>query len=199
MIRQMETRDMEAVTRLHFEALKIGFLSTLGEDFLEIIYEGITASDMGVIFVYEEDEKVAGFIAGSMDTQKLFKEVYRRKLPRLAGNLAFKVIRQPGIVRNLMRSSRYPGMAGDSVPAELLSIAVVEDFRGKGIGSALVEALTKYFKEREVSTFKVSVDQRLEGADKFYEKLGFELTDTIDIYDKKMNIYIYDANALDEK
>ena len=82
-------------------------------------------------------------------------------------------------------------MAGDTVPAELLSIAVVEDVRGKGIGSAMVEALVEYFKEREVSTFKVSVDQRLEGADEFYERLGFELKDTIDIYGKKMNIYIY--------
>ncbi len=198
MIRQMETRDMEAVTGLHSEALKIGFLSTLGEDFLSIIYEGITASDLGVIFVYEEDEKVAGFIAGSMDTQKLFREIYRRKLPRLAGNLAFKVVRQPGIIRNLMRSSRYPGMAGGSVAAELLSIAVYEDFRGRGIGSALVEALIKYFKERDLSMFKVSVDQRLEGADEFYERLGFELKDTIEIYGKKMSIYIYDLNALGE-
>ncbi len=191
MIREMETKDLKAVTRLHSEALKIGFLSTLGEDFLSIIYEGITVSDMGVVFVYEEDEKVVGFIAGSTDTQKLFREIYRRKLPRLAGNLAFKVVRQPGIIRNLMRSSRYPGMAGDSVPAELLSIAVYEDARGKGIGSALVAALVKYFKKKGMNTFKVSVDQRLEGADEFYERMGFELKDTIEIYGKKMNIYIY--------
>lgn len=192
MIRQMETRDMEAVTQLHSEALRIGFLSTLGEDFLGIIYEGITASDLGIIFVYEEDEKVTGYIAGSMDTQRLFREIYRRKLPRLAGNLAFKVVRQPGIIRNLVRSSRYPGMAGDSVPAELLSIAVVEDARGKGIGSALVEALIEYFRKHGVDRFKVSVDQRLPGVDKFYESLGFELSNTIDIYEKKMDIYVFD-------
>jgi ribosomal protein S18 acetylase RimI-like enzyme len=187
----METRDMGAVTGLHSEALKIGFLSTLGEDFLSIIYQGITASDLGVIFVYEDDEKVAGFIAGSTDTQNMFREIKRRKFPRLAGNLAGKVIRKPSIIKNLRRSLQYPEMAGDSVPAELLSIAVVENSRGKGIGSALVEALVKYFNEREVNTFKVSVDQRLDGADEFYERLGFELKDTIELYGKKMNIYIY--------
>ena len=191
MIRQMEPGDMEAVTILHSKALKIGFLSTLGEDFLGIIYEGITTSDLGVIFVCEEDGKVAGFIAGSTDTKKMFKDIKRRKFTRLAGNLAGKVLRKPSIVKNLRRSLEYPEMAGDSVAAELLSIAVYEDFRGKGIGSALVEALVKYFKERGVSAFKVSVDQRLDGADEFYERLGFELRDSIEIYGKKMNIYIY--------
>lgn len=191
MIREMEERDLKAVTGLHSEALKIGFLSTLGEDFLEIIYMGIMASELGVVFVYEKDGVVAGYISGSTDTEKLFKEIKRRKLPRLAGNLAFKVVRKPSIIKNLRRSSQYPDLAGKNVPAELLSIAVVKDARGKGIGSALVEALIEYFKAKKVSAFKVSVDQRLEGADEFYEALGFELEDTMDIYDKKMNIYIY--------
>jgi len=192
MIRKMESRDIASVSKLHSEALTIGFMSTLGEDFLGIIYEGVAASDQGVVYVSEEDSRVVGFVAGSTDTTRLFKEIYKKQLPRLAGNLAFKTLRKPAIIRNLMLSSRYPKLAGDFLPAELLSIAVSEDVRGKGIGTALVETLIEYFWKQGVDRFKVSVDQRLSGADKFYENLGFKLSDTIEIYDKKMDIYAYD-------
>ncbi|UCF08467.1 MAG: GNAT family N-acetyltransferase [Thermoplasmata archaeon] len=195
MIRQMEPKDVEAVSSIHSEALGIGFLSTLGEDFLSTIYEGIATSKLGVMLVYEEDSRVVGFVAGSTDTKKLFRDVYRKKLPYIAKKLVFKTLRRPDIIKNLLLSSQYPEMAGDPSKAELLAIAVHRDFRGAGIGRELVSALIDYFEGQGVSRFRVSVDRRLSGADAFYEKMGFELSDTVDIYDKKMDFYVYDLQA----
>jgi hypothetical protein len=80
MLRKMEVKDAEAIAKIHVDALGIGFLSTLGEDFLKIVYEGITSSKFGIGFVYMEDSKIVGFISGSINTSKLLKGLYKKNL-----------------------------------------------------------------------------------------------------------------------
>jgi SAM-dependent methyltransferase/ribosomal protein S18 acetylase RimI-like enzyme len=196
MIRRMEARDAKTISKIHIDALGIGFLSTLGEGFLKTLYEGIARSRFGIGYVYVEDSQIIGFITGCEDVSKLLKEIYRKKLLKFGKTIFLKALRKPGIIRSIYQSFRYPDLTQTKVKAELLSIAVMEVYRDKGIGKELVEALIKHFKGIGISRFKVSVDQRLLGADEFYKALGFKLIGSMEIYNKKLDIYLYELDGI---
>ena len=190
MIRRMEEKDAQAVSKIHSETLKIGFLSTFGEDFLKTLYEGIVQSQYGFGYVYVEDSEIVGFVSGTSDSSKLMKDVYRKKLLPLSRIIFRSTLRKPGILNNIIQSIRYPKLA-DHVSAELLSIAVTQEHRKKGVGKELVNALINHFDGLGISKFNVSVDQRLDGADKFYKELGFKNTGKIEIYKRNLDTYSY--------
>lgn len=72
----------------------------------------------------------------------------------------------------------------DTYPAHL-HIDFLEPYRGKGYGSALIEALCADFKSRGVDGVMLIVGSDNFRAHKFYEKLGFN------ILDKKNSGYAY--------
>lgn len=193
MIRRMEENDAHAVSRIHGEALKIGFLSTFGEDFLKILYEGIVQSRYGFGYVYVEDSEIVGFISGTSNSSKLMSDVYRKKfLP--FGKVIFRFsLRKPGTLNSVIQSIRYPRLA-DQVSAELLSIAVIPEYRKKGVGKELVNALINHFDDLGISKFNVSVDQRLDGASKFYKELGFKYSGKIEIYKRTLDNFSYNIS-----
>jgi SAM-dependent methyltransferase/ribosomal protein S18 acetylase RimI-like enzyme len=190
MIRRMEEKDAQAISKIHSEALKIGFLSTFGEDFLKALYEGIVQSEYGFGYVYFEDSEIVGFVSGTLDSSKLMKDIYRKKLLPLSRIIIHSTLRKPRILNNIIQSIRYPKLA-DHVSAELLSIAVTQEHRKKGVGKELVGALITHFDELGISKFSVSVDQRLAGADEFYKELGFKYTGKIEIYNRNQDIFSY--------
>jgi SAM-dependent methyltransferase/ribosomal protein S18 acetylase RimI-like enzyme len=196
MIRRMEAKDAKIISKIHIDALGIGFLSTLGEEFLKTLYEGIARSRFGIGYVYVDDSQIVGFITGSEDTSKLLKEIYRKKLLKFGKTIFLKALRKPGIIRSIYQSFRYPDLTQKKVKAELLSIAVIEEYRDKGIGKELVRVLIEHFKGLGISKFKVSVDQRLPGADEFYKALGFKLIGSIEIYNKKLDIYFHELDGI---
>jgi len=196
MLRKMDAKDAEAIAKIHVDALGIGFLSTLGEDFLKIVYEGVTSSKFGIGFVYMEDSKIVGFISGSANTSKLLKEIYKKNLLGFGKIIFLKILQKPGIIKYLYGYSRYPDLSKDNIKAELLSIAVMEGYRNKGIGKELVGALIDHFKSLGIFRFKVNVDQRLPGADEFYKALGFKLIGTMEIHNKKQDIYIHEPDTV---
>lgn len=190
MIRRMEEKDAQAVSKIHSEALKIGFLSTFGEDFLKTLYEGIVQSQYGFGYVYAEDSEMVGFISGTSDSSKLMKDIYRKKLLPLSRIIFRSTLRKPWILNDILQSIRYAKHA-DQVNTELLSIAVTQEHRKRGVGKELVDALINHFDELGISKFNVSVDQRLDGADEFYKELGFQYSGKIEIYKRNLDIYSY--------
>jgi ribosomal-protein-alanine N-acetyltransferase len=60
--------------------------------------------------------------------------------------------------------------------AEVISIAVLPEFRRRGIGSALWLRLRDELKEMGVKTVRLHVRVSNEPAIRFYEKFGFERT-----------------------
>lgn len=192
MLRKMEAKDAKAISKIHINALGGGFLSSLGEDFLKMVYEGIISSKWGVGYVHIRDSKIVGFITGSMDTSKIFKDIYFKK-PLSFGKIIFtQALRNPRTIKKIYQSWRYPDLVENKVNAELLSIAVIEEFRGKGIGKQLVSELINCFGKNDIQRFTVSVDSSLAGAKEFYKAMGFKITESIDIYDKTMDIFIYE-------
>lgn len=64
----------------------------------------------------------------------------------------------------------------------LLKIAVKEDMRRRGIGTFLLDVLTKDMREREVSKIKLEARIQNKGARKFYRNRGFEEEELVKNY-----------------
>lgn len=58
--------------------------------------------------------------------------------------------------------------------AELESLAVAPDFRGGGIGERIMEAIYARMRELDVRELSVRVVHANEGANRFYQRLGFQ-------------------------
>ena len=73
--------------------------------------------------------------------------------------------------RRFSGQNRGYGFIDEKTPE--LSMAVKEDYRGKGIGTKLLNAVTAAYKNKEVKALSLSVDRR-NPAMKLYQRSGFE-------------------------
>lgn len=64
----------------------------------------------------------------------------------------------------------------------ILAIAVKESYRREGVGSALIINAIDRFKKKGANRIKLEVRTSNEGAQKFYDKLGFEAREVVPAY-----------------
>jgi len=134
-VRPLEKRHAAAVAALHRLGIATGFLSSLGERFLRQMYAALPSAPAGFGCVWEEaDGRVLGFVACAETTGRLYKQALLRRGVLMAGALLPRCFR-PSVLRCLWETLRYPSDVGQNLPAaEVLSIAVTEEARGRGIG-----------------------------------------------------------------
>ncbi|MDP6935421.1 MAG: hypothetical protein QGG40_21045, partial [Myxococcota bacterium] len=118
-IRPMQASDIPDVARLHEAAMGNSLWAKLGSRFLVEVYRGLVDSDRFLAFVYLEDNRVRGFIAGSLDTPSMLREVFRHQWPMLA-LAALPNGLKPSVLRHLVHTNRYSDASGSEIQAESL-------------------------------------------------------------------------------
>jgi ribosomal protein S18 acetylase RimI-like enzyme len=99
-------------------------------------------------------------------------------------------LRHPLLLRNVAETLLYPGKEGQSPhQAELVVIGVDAALRSRRIGEALVGELNRAFLKRGILAYKVTVLQSNQGANRFYQRLGFQFSFEFTLYGKKWNLY----------
>jgi ribosomal protein S18 acetylase RimI-like enzyme len=173
-----------AVARLHQQAIRTGFLSRLGPGFLAELYKSIGRSPYSRIFVAVDQnlQKVAGFAACSLNTAAMYRHILLRR-GWLFFFLLLPMIFYPGNLKFIIETLFYPKKGNKIKPdrngadagpcAELLSIAVSDDSRKKGVGRKLLNALESYLKENKVTSYKTVTLSTDHDANAFYKKCGF--------------------------
>jgi ribosomal protein S18 acetylase RimI-like enzyme len=187
---------------LHIQGISTGFISSLGQEFVAALYEAITEDKNSFGFVaIEDDEKVLGFVAFSINLSRLYKYVALRKGFKFALILVRKMFSLK-VFKKVIDNILYPGkMKKMNLPsAELLSIVVAPQGRGKGIAKQLVGAGFEECRKRGIDKVKVLVAVQNEMANKLYLKCGFELVTQIENHGILSNIYVAETskNVLNE-
>jgi ribosomal protein S18 acetylase RimI-like enzyme len=178
---------------LHIQGIPTGFISSLGQEFVAALYEVIAEDKNSFGFVAIEDEKVLGFVAFSTNLPKLYKYVILKKGFKLSFIIAKKMMSVQTIKKiwaNLFYPQKMKEM--DLPDAELLSIAIAPDGRGRGIAKQLVDAGFEECRKRHIEKVKVLVAADNEAANKLYKKCGFELNTQINSHGVRSNIYVRD-------
>ena len=122
------------MAELHISGITTGFISSLGIDFVRVLYGAIAESRFGFGLVAEIKGRVVGFVVFTSDINKLYKSViFKRGLyfTFLLASKMFSISR----IKKIFETIFYPSRVNNqNVPdAELLSIVVAPEERGKGL------------------------------------------------------------------
>ena len=179
------------VANLHIQGISTGFISSLGHDFVAALYEAIAEDENSFGFVAVEDGKVLGFVAFSANLSRLYKYVVLKKGLKFAFILARKMTSLK-VFRKVWDNIFYPNkMKKMELPdAELLSIVVAEEGRGKGIAAQLIEKSFDQCQKRGIKRVKVLVAADNLPANNLYKKCGFEFHSEINSHGIISNIYV---------
>lgn len=187
------------VAQLHAANLDRGFLSLLGTDFLASMYRAIDEAGESVLLVEERDGRIVGFIAGSLGMGPIYRRMLRRPFS-LAWSLLPSLVR-PRRLRKIFDILRYGGgeKFDPGLPAaELLSIAVDRQFRGKGIAETLYRRLVEHFDQAGLAAFRIVVGAALSPAHRFYARMGAVPVSEIELHaDQRSVVYIHAIGVRD--
>jgi GNAT superfamily N-acetyltransferase len=182
----LEKRDWLQVGLLHRRSIRTGFLSTLGEGFLSRLY-GAIASHPGSCVIVERggDGAVLGFVSGALSVRACYAWVLRRHFL----SLGFRLVPRLFSLKRMIETLRYGKGAGPELP-ELLSMAVSEQARGKGIGKRLVLLLEQWFIQKGVTGEYRVVTYALDPqSNAFYRNAGFSFHHEFLLHGNRMNEY----------
>jgi ribosomal protein S18 acetylase RimI-like enzyme len=173
--------DAMVAARLHAGSITDGFLSALGPRFLARLYRRVVRSPDAFLLVADGDGATAGFLAGALDLGAL----YRRFV------LHDGVVAAVSSLPRLLRSWRHAwetlrhGSGGPETgapAAELLSMAVDPHWRGRHVGTQLVDGFVAELDRRGVSHSQVVVGADNAVAIALYRAGGFELAHTFELH-----------------
>lgn len=197
------TRDeIRQAVRIQIQELPQGFLSSLGEKPLELIFTHVASSPRGILVLAIESEQgqVVGYVFGATNTGHLYKEFLLKRtllavvyfLPKLLSwqriKKAFETLLYP--------AKKQPKQTGVPKP-ELLDLAVTHAYHGTGVAHQLFEEFVNQCRNRGITVFGIPTSEGLERAHKFYEKMGAHRVDAIEVHGGQQT-YIYQYDILEE-
>lgn len=172
MLKAASSNNINELVGIHKRAFHNLFSSKLGDGYLRLFYKSVVTSKFCKCFVCLENNKVVGYVAGTINKNKLFNHkneisaiCYIFKNLFLLNVSLFEVFI---FIRYLLWANRF------NIKSELLAFAVDEDYQMKGVGGSLLENLIDYYKKNNIDRFIVFSDDKISKAIGFYNKRGFE-------------------------
>lgn len=178
-----DSETLKQVGALHVGNLDQSFLSSLGVDFLALMYQAIDECECSVLLVEAEGSGVTGFIAATESMTPIFRQMlrhWRRLVPALCPSL-FSPLKVWRIFEILLYSRRSPEHGGQP-SFELLSIAVTLERRGAGVAERVYRRLINHCRASGVPAFKIIVGESLFPAHQFYRRMGAEVAGEVYIH-----------------
>jgi ribosomal protein S18 acetylase RimI-like enzyme len=166
----------QMAAELHAACIRTGFLPTLGGSFLKVLYRCIDEHAECILLTESINGNVVGFVAGTTGRTSLRRVIGLHPL-RAAAALAPSLLslkRLRGVVRLAKHSTQGHQRAQSWPSAELLSIAVRPDYRGRGVSERLFRRFEYRLGELGVSDFRIMVAPYLAQALSFYRRMGCE-------------------------
>jgi ribosomal protein S18 acetylase RimI-like enzyme len=149
------------VAEIHVEGQPDTFLTRLGLDFLDALYEAMAESPRAFGTVVLDGDVVAGVGVVATDTDRMFRDLKRQAWHRLLWPVARQVMRRPLLVREIVQSLRYPARLGAPPgEAEILFMGLRRAYMRQGIAPRLLLHLLDEAHCRGCPSATATVDRR---------------------------------------
>lgn len=197
-IRLARNADISAMVLVHQAGFPGFFLTFLGPKFLDQLYAALLNDPDGIGFVASGSIGISGFVVGTAQPAGFYRRLLRQRWWRFALASAPSVLRRPSIIPRLWRAFSMPEQATQQAHrGTLMSLAVLPDAQGQGIGQDLVRAFLEEAIRRNLHQVDLTTDRKdNEAANRFYQKLGFACERVyVTPEGREMNEYVIDLSV----
>ena len=176
-IRRATINDVNTIVKIHLDAFKGFFLTSLGSQFLKFYYSCFIRSNETVTMVAEEDGVIYGFSASTKACKGFNSRLIKSNFFAFV-MLSLKMFFTTP--KSLFRLVKNLTKKGDSVEddedyAELYSIGVSKAAQGKGVGKLLLAESERVMKSEGVLRVSLTTDfYNNDQAVGFYHSMGYE-------------------------
>jgi GNAT superfamily N-acetyltransferase len=190
-------RDVfDRIARLHIQVINEGFLSTVGNDLLCLLYLTAVKSKHAFVFVAWDKEELAGFICGSYCTSRLYTSIVCKLWPSLLVNVVPRFV-DASYARKCIEVLVYPARQRQDLPdQEIINFCVAPSRQGQGVGRRLFDALKEQFALHGCTKFKIVTGERQSRAQSFYAAGGAKLVGHRELHrGKKSLVFLCDVSS----
>jgi ribosomal protein S18 acetylase RimI-like enzyme len=195
--------DIRQVISIHRREIAQGFLSSLNDQALGLLYSHISDSEVGALIAAKDKAtgRACGFVCGTSDMAMFYRDFLLKKSWRAAIYLAPQLL-SPSRLWRILEVLLYPAKKQKTkMPsAELLVIAVDEQYQGSGVAASLFRELVEALRDQDVQDFKIVVGENLIRAQRFYEKQGAHKVTSTQVHKGQNSlVYIYKIDQIQHR
>lgn len=175
-VRPASHDDLSAMARIHATSGTPGLLADLGERFLrDVYYRGLLDSPDGSSSVIPVAGDVVAFVTWSRNSDRLFSDIFRRRLFRASWLVLVAGIRKPRVLRDFAQSvlTVRRSTVGSDIDAEIVSLEVAPAYQGLGLGLTLLDRATGDLVASGVPAIKARLLDGHTAVSRLYDRLGF--------------------------
>lgn len=198
-LRSPTVKDIDFIVSVHLNSFPGFFLTFLGKRFLTILYKSFLAEKIGILILIESQKRIVGFVGGVTNQNGFYRNLIKRNVVSFAWASIGAFLKKPSIAPRLIRALFKVRESKKSLAdACLMSIAVVPEFSGKGIGKKLLSAFCKELSNRKCFQFCLTTDaDKNDKVNRFYQDFGLKIGRTfVTSEGRKMHEYL---GVLDEQ
>lgn len=190
-IRLAKEEDVEQISQIYRDKVKTGFVSSLGIPFLNKLYQAIIKSEHGLCIVIEIDNKIAGFVVGAFDINRLYRYFSIKQGLKTGPAILLKAL-NPRRFRKIFETLFYPRERKGLPKAELIVAEVEEGLEDQELRNLLFNHFVAEMRKKSVKSFKATTSEKFKSTIDFYKKIGFKFHSPIKIHKgESSHIYIY--------
>jgi len=176
---------------IHMEGQPGTFLTRLGKDFLVRLYE--LFAELPYVFgsVAMDGETVIGVGFAATDTRQLFRTIKYQYWYRLLWPIVRQVLRDPGLISQLIQSIRYPNTLRPLPDeAEILFVGLRRHYMRQGIGPRILDELLEEASRRGAMRAVGTVEKKNRAVRWMIARLaGARMDQEITLNGRKMIVY----------
>lgn len=185
-IQKATVKDLREIVQVHIKCFPNSFSSQIGSKLLENYYFEYLSMNPDLFLIAVENNNIVGFCMGYLCENTGFsKRFIKKNFASLGCKVIFLIFKKNNLAKEKMKSiikrsnqgkvysTEYDDITADN-SGDLLSICVLQEYRGTGIAMSLIVEYEERLSELNRRVCYLSVLSNNDRAMAFYEKNGYE-------------------------
>ena len=177
--RKSKVSDSNQIAKIHLKSFPNFFLSTLGYSFLKTYYRSCVKSKeaISICAIDKNDKKLLGFAVGCLNSEGFNKRLIFSNLFEYSYRAMILLFTKPiALIRLYKNLAKNYDKDDKGNYAELLSIGVLPNRNGLGIGQQLLTKFEYQVREKGINTLTLTTDaDSNDSVLRFYKKSGYNV------------------------
>lgn len=179
-VKEIPLSEIKMVVKIHNDAFKDFFLTSLGDNFLTLYYTSLRKHPLGLLYGYYEADILKGFCAATLQSSNFHKDLIKKNFFAFAQfGIKFLFTNVKILVRllkNLSKNKNPSKVIDNGKYAELLSIGIFSNMQGQGVGRKLIGELESIIKQNQINMLSLTTDfYSNEKTISFYTSLDYHI------------------------